>query len=246
MYGASQDSNEEDTPTKSKVLLNITSEHEYGMDHKIVIKNEIQKEIQYMKDLVLSQIYDLETKSVNFSHTDPEHYDDIFFNALRDMLSNDEIKVKHILLTSSDERMISNKQLELFLDTFGNFSAKNVVHKTLDFTGNKKLTTRMAVDLGKLIKWKKNADVRNISHNNTQVFVLDGMQFKKPEVLHVLLGKHISSSKWINYLTELSLSGCSLTDDHLSTLCEDSFKFFRVAPLLKTLNLSYNMLSLHS
>ena len=72
------------------------------------------------------------------------------------------------------------------------------------------------------------------------------MQFKKPEVLHVLLGKHISSSKWINYLTELSLSGCSLTDDHLSTLCEDSFKFFRVAPLLKTLNLSYNMLSLHS
>ena len=47
-------------------------------------------------------------------------------------------------------------------------------------------------------------------------------------------------------MTEFSLSGCELIDEHLLNLGEDSLQFFKSAPLLKSLNLSYNSLSLHS
>lgn len=240
------DASRESAHGTSKVLLNISSDFAFGIDHKAVIKNEIQKEIQYMKDLVLGKIYDSDTKALNFSHANPEYFDDIFFNALRDMLANDEIKVKHILLTSNDEHLINEEQLGQFLDTFANFTTKSRIHKTLDFTGNQKLTSQCAVNLGKLIKWRKNVDLRSISQNNLQVLVIDGLAMKKPESLQILMGKHLANSKWINYLSELSMSGCQLNDSHLLTLSEDSLQFFNSAPLLKSLDLSYNNLSLHS
>lgn len=85
----------------SKVFLNLTADSQFLTSHKSVVEQEIEKEIQYMKDLIMSQIYCSDTECLNFSLASPEFYDEIFFSALRDMLSNQEIKIKHILCANN-------------------------------------------------------------------------------------------------------------------------------------------------
>ena len=198
-----------------------------------------------MKDLILGTLYDNQTKWLDLAKiSSTEIYDQIFFNSLSDLVSNDNIKIKHIIWCSSNEKEISASQLTNLLAVFKDSLPRIPIQKTLDFSGNKKLTASMAKSFSRLIRWKKNVDLRSISENNTQIIVLDWMKISKTENLQYLFGKNYYKEAWINYISELSLESMEINDDALWSLDEDGTNFFRSMPMLKFLNLSNNKISL--
>ena len=125
------------------------------INHKSFLEHEIQKEIQFMKDLILGNLYDNETKWLDLAKASSiEIYDQIFFNSLKDLIINENLKIKHIIWWSSNDKVLSTEQVSSFLSIFKNSLPRLPIQKTIDFSGNKKLTMNMAKNLSQLIRWK--------------------------------------------------------------------------------------------
>jgi hypothetical protein len=74
-------------------------------------------------------------------------------NALKLFLSS-KPKIKHVLCSSTEFKNLKPTQLTQILGVLGPHMPKVPIVKTLDFSGNSKLTSAMAKHLAKLIKWK--------------------------------------------------------------------------------------------
>jgi hypothetical protein len=115
-------------------------------------------------------------------------------------LEIEKLKVKHIVCTRSFEHKISVEQLQRIIHVLANSLPNVPIVKTLDFSGNEKLTPSIAKSLNKLIKWKADVDLRSVLDSNKQILVLDGMKVGKDDTLSRLFGKKLFKQNYINYI----------------------------------------------
>ena len=153
-----------------------------------------------MKDLITETLYDPETKCIDFNQASkPEVYDEIFYNALKDTLVNEKLKIRHIICTSSLEFLLKLPQAQNIVSALASSLPKATVVNTMDFTGNEKLTPGLARNIGKLIKWRKGGE-KVISEGLAQILVLDGMKVSREDILSCLWGKKINQPAKVNYI----------------------------------------------
>jgi len=81
------------------------------MNHKVILKHELDKQLGYMKDLILNKLYDSDTKCLDFTKaTSADIYDEVFLLSLKTILISKSIKIKHIICCSTADMKLKQSQ----------------------------------------------------------------------------------------------------------------------------------------
>ncbi|CAI2360448.1 unnamed protein product [Moneuplotes crassus] len=196
-----------------------------------VLGHEIVKEIEFQKDHILS-VYDTKTMALELCSPPVSKY---FVMALDSLIESSLIQIRHLKISGAS------------VGTCSKILTVITKHKrcplTVDLKIKGKSSLKIGKNIGKLLKWKKNGDLRGIKE--TQILCLEDLQIDNPDILCAIFGKKIYKKGPICLVEELIMQDMGLTDETLQSFDEDSSNLFASFALLKHFSFSGNHLSIH-